>query len=338
MAADVAADEVLAGRTAAALPAEPALAEPGASEVQLCARWGAQSVPVVLSPADWETLTLGELKQRLDAELNVPHDRMRLMGITGGGGGQPGESERICTLVFKKPGSFMLVGTAREHHLREEVPEKEAVPDPGSVIRSELHLQRLQAAILATEIHVLKPPREGSRLLVLDLDYTVFDCKSSAPIEKCKRPFTDELLTQVYPYYDLVVWSQTRWHWVEAKLTELGLLTHPRFSISFCMDRSSMFTVTSMDRRGQPRIHEVKALEVIWAKFPAYGPHNTVHVDDLARNFAMNPRNGIEVSPFRVKYCPADTELEMLAAYLISIVSCPDLSQVDHSTWRSQFG
>jgi len=172
---------------------------------------------------------------------------------------------------------------------------------------------------------------------VLDLDYTVFDCKSSAPIAQCKRPFTDELLVQVYPFYDIVVWSQTKWHWVEAKLTELGFLTHPQFCISFCMDRSSMFTVTSMDKQNQPRIHEVKALEVIWAKFPSFGPHNTVHVDDLGRNFAMNPRNGIEVSPFRVKHGPGDTELEHLTTYLLKLVDAPDLSKVDHSRWRNQF-
>jgi len=289
---------------------------------------------VALSPVDWQTLTLREFRLRLDCEVNVPHEKMRLMGITRADGGPPGDEERLCELVFKKPGSFMLVGTARENQLQEVMVEPGAV---ATAVRSELHLQRLQAAIQATDITVLHPPRESCRLLVLDLDYTVFDCKSSAPIQQCKRPFTDELLAQVYPYYDIAVWSQTRWHWVEAKLTEMGLLTHPKFSISFCMDRSSMFTVTSVDRRGQPRIHEVKALEVIWAKFPGFGPHNTVHVDDLGRNFAMNPRNGIEVSPFRVKKCTDDAELEYLTAYLLSLVAAQDLSKVDHSCWRSHF-
>lgn len=305
-------------------------------EVFLVARWGAQSIQVTLSPADWETLTFGELRRRLDSELDVPYEKMKLMGISTATGSLPGEDDPLKSLSFKKPGSFMLVGTVRQHHLKEDKPE-ETIADPGSVIRTELHLQRLQAAILATEIQVLQAPRAGQRLLVLDLDYTVFDCKSSASIERCKRPFTDDLLIQVYPYYDIVIWSQTRWIWVEAKLTELGMLTNPKFNISFCMDRSSMFTVTSTDRRGQPRIHEVKALEVIWAKFPTFGPHNTVHVDDLGRNFAMNPRNGIEVTPFRVKTGEGDVELEHLTAYLLSLVTVPDLTKVDHTGWRSQF-
>lgn len=303
-------------------------------EVQLMARWGAQSVPVILSPADWETLTLGELKQRLDEELDIPRDKMKVMGVTGAKG-LPGDSERFGDLLFKKPLTFMLVGTARQNHLKEAKPERPQ--EPGTVMRNDIHLQRLAAAIQCTQIQVITQPREGKRLLVIDLDYTVFDCKSSAPIQQCKRPYTDEMLSQVFPFYDLVVWSQTRWHWVEAKLTELGLLTHPQFSISWCMDRTSMFTVTSLDKQGQPRVHEVKALEVIWAKFPAFGPHNTVHIDDLSRNFAMNPPNGIEVTPFRVKHCSGDVELEHLTAYLLSLVSAPDLSKVDHSNWRSNF-
>ncbi len=30
-----------------------------------------------------------------------------------------------------------------------------------------------------------------------------------------------------------------------------------------------------------------------------YGPHNTLHVDDLARNFALNPANGIKIRAYR---------------------------------------
>merc|ERR1712107_44767 len=291
-------------------------------EVTLTARWGAQSVPVTLSPADWQTLTFGELKLRLDEETDVPREKMRLMGISTSEGALPSDDDRVQDLVFKKPNrTFMFIGTIRDQHLREASPEQEEASQSHAVpaVRNQLHLQRLQAAILATDIRVLQAPREGRRLLVLDLDYTVFDCKSSASIERCKRPFTDELLVGVYPFYDICVWSQTRWHYVEAKLTELGLLMHPQFSISWCMDRSSMFSVSSMDRHGQTRVHEVKALEVIWSKFTAYGAHNTVHVDDVSRNFAMNPRNGIEVIPFRVRNAGSDVELKHITAYLLSL-------------------
>ena len=35
---------------------------------------------------------------------------------------------------------------------------------------------------------------------------------------------------------------------------------------------------------------QVKPLQYIWAKFPQYNAGNTVHIDDLSRNFAMNPK------------------------------------------------
>jgi hypothetical protein len=37
--------------------------------------------------------------------------------------------------------------------------------------------------------------------------------------------------------------------------------------------------------------------------FTMYGPHNTLHVDDLARNFALNPANGIKIKAYREDMC-----------------------------------
>lgn len=60
-----------------------------------------------------------------------------------------------------------------------------------------------------------------------------------------------------------------------------------------------MFSVYS-ERKGQSFRHEVKALGIIWSKFPKfYSAANTLHVDDLGRNFAMNPKNGIKVHAYR---------------------------------------
>lgn len=47
----------------------------------------------------------------------------------------------------------------------------------------------------------------------------------------------------------------------------------------------------------------VKPLEVIWAKCSSlgWGPHNTIHVDDLERNFELNKQSGVLISPFHLK-------------------------------------
>eukprot|EP01113_Clastostelium_recurvatum_P033696 TRINITY_DN4484_c0_g1_i3.p3 TRINITY_DN4484_c0_g1~~TRINITY_DN4484_c0_g1_i3.p3 ORF type:complete len:111 (-),score=32.03 TRINITY_DN4484_c0_g1_i3:81-413(-) len=110
------------------------------------------------------------------------------------------------------------------------------------------------------------------------------------------------------------------------------------------MDRTSMFTVTTQvpSRAGDPapssrKEHEVKALEIIWAKFPQFSRKNTVHVDDLARNFALNPQSGIKIKAFkRGAAGPPDTQLVLLARYLKRIVAAKDLAALDHSRWDDQ--
>lgn len=44
-----------------------------------------------------------------------------------------------------------------------------------------------------------------------------------------------------------------------------------------------MFPISS---KKEKRTHEVKALEIIWAKFPHWSKHNTIHVSDI-RNLAI---------------------------------------------------
>lgn len=67
---------------------------------------------------------------------------------------------------------------------------------------------------------------------MLDLDHTLLDFSSKqltengttamqigssddAVANKLKRPYMDEFLAWTYKYYDLVVWSQTSWRWLE---------------------------------------------------------------------------------------------------------------------------
>lgn len=94
--------------------------------------------------------------------------------------------------------------------------------------------------------------------------------------------------------------EQTSWKWLEIKLIELDIFTvsiescilivmvvlkSTDFFISFVLDHSAMFTVRSKRRKGKDGKlweHQVKALEIIWQKFPEYySARNTVHVDDL---------------------------------------------------------
>jgi hypothetical protein len=49
---------------------------------------------------------------------------------------------------------------------------------------------------------------------------------------------------RVYPHYDIVIWSQTHWSWLETKLVELGVIGGPRnYKVCFVADRTTMFPV-----------------------------------------------------------------------------------------------
>ena len=51
-------------------------------------------------------------------------------------------------------------------------------------------------------------------------------------------------LSALYPYYDLAIWSQTGWRWLELKVTELGMMNSPNYKICFVLDKSNMFKVS----------------------------------------------------------------------------------------------
>lgn len=78
-----------------------------------------------------------------------------------------------------------------------------------------------------------------------------------------------------------------------------------------------------------------KALSVIWGRFPEYGPHNTVLVDDLRRNFLSTPRNGIRIRPCRNLPLTrdTDTELRLLRDYLLSLREAESLQGEGHKRW-----
>ena len=64
---------------------------------------------------------------------------------------------------------------------------------------------------------------------------------------------------------------------------------------------------------------------------------NTLHVDDLSRNFVLNMSNGIKIPAFKdVTTSPAarsDRELERLARYLLHVASAEDVSVLNHKVW-----
>ena len=111
------------------------------------------------------------------------------------------------------------------------------------------NLSKLSSATDSTDITLINPPRPGKKLLVLDLDHCILHFSSKLPPERSeemKRPHMDKFLTLCYQEYDLVIWSQTHWKWVEMKLTELGMLEHPDYKVEGARARISLLSVSSV--------------------------------------------------------------------------------------------
>jgi hypothetical protein len=98
------------------------------------------------------------------------------------------------------------------------------------------------------------------------------------------------------------------------------------------MDISTMISVTTLKADGSEFKHQVKPLDIIWSKFPQFSSKNTIHVDDLSRNFALNPNCGLKISAF--KHAPVkrltDRELYYVARYLLLIVNVDDFTTLNH--------
>jgi ubiquitin-like domain-containing CTD phosphatase 1 len=321
-------------------------------EVALRVSWCGSAYAVELS----RTSTVADLKSALFSLTEVLPKRQKVIGIPRTTEGLPATDETsMAEIPFKQEHKLMLVGTREEDisqiHSTVLSSLDEGVFNDldfdyasgsgsrGLVVRNpESNARKLKRRLETTEIRIIHEPRPGKKLLVLDLDYTLYDCKGNAElIAEHGRPGLHRFLSCCYRYYDIVIWSQTSWRWLEAKLTELSMLFHSDYKISFVLDRTSMFSIIS--RKGaEDRKHEVKALEIIWKKFPGrWDASNSIHVDDLSRNFALNPQSGLKILPFKNAQIngSVDRELYHLMRYLSLIAKYEtDFGQMNHKTWK----
>lgn len=101
-------------------------------------------------------------------------------------------------------------------------------------------------------------------LLVLDLDGCILDTGSwkheELATELFARPHLHEMLSLVSPYYDVIIWSQTAWIYLERKIIELEMIgptARGDYHIVSCLDKSCMFSVYS-EKEGKAWTHQVK--------------------------------------------------------------------------------
>ncbi|PIK60149.1 putative ubiquitin-like domain-containing CTD phosphatase 1 isoform X1 [Apostichopus japonicus] len=287
------------------------------------------------------TNTVKDLKNVIKLKTGVLPERQKLLGLKLKGKA-PVDDVQLSELKIKPNMKIMMMGTCEETiAAANEKPE-----DIGEVIddfdfeeteiqtnQREEFLKKVERRVKEYEIKVLNAPRPGKKLLVLDVDYTLFDHRSVAEHAlQLMRPFLHEFLTAAYKHYDIVIWSATSMKWIEVKMRELGVSSHTDYKITFMVDSGACITVQT-PKYG---IIETKPLGVIWGKFESYTPENTIMFDDLRRNFLMNPQNGLKIRPFReaAKNRSHDTELLKLTKYLEAIAPLDDLSSLNHRHWE----
>ncbi|KAF9388120.1 hypothetical protein CPB97_001571 [Podila verticillata] len=304
----------------------------------LTAQWNGKKLPFEI---DMES-TIGELKNMLMELTNVEPKRQKLMLVKGK---LPEDHVVLSTLSLKNNQTFLMMGTPEAKVIKapEVMPdvlndlEEDYTPDDEAFANDAQNQKSLKSTVAKCDINIMNPLRPGKKLLVLDLDYTLIDCKAlNSHMFDIMRPGLHDFLTVCYEHYDIVIWSQTSWRALEAKITTIGLLDHINYKIAFVMDISTMFSVLSQ-RDGKPFKHQVKALDIIWQKFPQFSARNTIHVDDLSRNFAMNPKSGLKIGAYKNGAVSRHTDKELvhLAKYLVEITKSSDFKELDHKNWKS---
>lgn len=317
--------------------------------VHLSFSWAGKAFSLHLAGSD----RVYDLKAALSDLTKVPPERQKILGLVKGK--LPPDEKKISDLKITPGKNFIFVGTPAGDEIKDPS-QLESLPDVVNDLDVDFteypqeaakyrndprNIRKVREITSKLQINLVYPLREGKRLLVLDLDYTILDTKpltsGSLPPAECARPGLHQFLEAIYPYYDICIWSQTTWVWLEAKLVELGMIGSMRiYQISFVLDKTCMFTVFT-ERNGQVYSHHVKPLQIIWNKYPQYSAKNTIHVDDLSRNFALNPQEGLKIHAFKhahTEQARADRELEKLARYMVHIASLDDFRTLNHKDWK----
>jgi len=308
--------------------------------IKIILKWNAHTFHLELENCD----NVAILRYEICKETQVKPERQKILNLKAKGGKKVDDTTKISELDLKAGKPLMMVGS-----LESDIASVNEKPDGIDVINDfedeqndnepfetkEVYLSKIRRRIKEYKFEILNPSREGKKLLVLDIDYTLFDHRSSAETGvELMRPYLHEFLTSAYEFYDIVIWSATSMKWIVEKMKLLGVHAHENYKVMFYLDSSAMITV-HCPKRG---VVEVKPLQVIWGKMKQYSSKNTIMFDDIRRNFLMNPKSGLRIKPFSQCHLnrEKDKELLKLATYLKNIAeNCDDFNKLNHRKWET---
>ncbi|RUS83294.1 hypothetical protein EGW08_008916, partial [Elysia chlorotica] len=287
------------------------------------------------------TQTVKDLKQAIYERTHVQPTRQKLLGLKIKLNELTDETP-LSALQLRPNMKIMLMGTKEEQiekisETPKDMPEVlndfDIEEEDVAIEDREEFLAKIERRVKTYKINTLNECRPGKKLLVLDIDYTLFDHRSTAEqANELMRPYLHEFLTEAYKNYDIVIWSATGMKWIETKLKLLGVSNHTDYKICFYLDADAMISVHT-PKYG---VIEVKPLGVIWGKYEQWSEKNTIMFDDIRRNFIMNPNCGLRIKAFRDSRVSrfTDTELVKLTEYLNAIADLDDFTTLEHRNWR----
>lgn len=166
-----------------------------------------------------------DLKEHLFSVTHVLPERQKILGLKKNTGENADDDTLLTDLKIKPGTKFIMMGTP-EQTIEEVNKKPEDVPDVindfendhdhGEVSLSnvEENAAKISRRVKEYKVKILNEPRKGKKLLVLDIDYTLFDHRSNAEkATELMRPYLHEFLTQAYENYDIIIWSATSYKW-----------------------------------------------------------------------------------------------------------------------------
>ncbi|XP_056647963.1 ubiquitin-like domain-containing CTD phosphatase 1 [Diorhabda sublineata] len=306
--------------------------------IKIILKWNGKEFDVETAEDD----TVLNLKKLIENVTGVKCERQKLLNLKYKGK-TPDDDCTLGQLKLKPNFKLMMMGSLEEDiveantaptNLPEVVNDLDIEEEEVAIENQDVYLAKVEKRIKEYKINLLNDLRPNKKLLVLDIDYTLFDHRSTAQTgAELMRPYLHEFLMSSYEYYDIVIWSATGMKWIEEKMKLLGVSSNPNYKIAFYLDSLAMISV-HIPKYG---VVDVKPLGVIWGKFPQFTSKNTIMFDDIRRNFIMNPKNGLRIKPFREAHLNRgkDKELLNLAKYLKDLAeNCPDFASVNHRHWE----
>jgi ubiquitin-like domain-containing CTD phosphatase 1 len=191
--------------------------------VNITVKWRAESFEFTMSLSE----SLSELKFKIQGLTNISSSTQKLIGFSKVLGSKNDSLSLKLNKATIKNGMIKinLIGTPDVEIAVFNQQKCEAVKAvfndfSHSFTPATEEWQKLNEFSEKVVINYINEPREGKKLLVLDLDHTLLDFSSKENVSPAdmKRPYMDWFLSELYPYYDIAIWSQTGWRWLELKV------------------------------------------------------------------------------------------------------------------------